>query len=659
METSSLETLLNTIMCSKEFVARMRRLNPPEPRSPAAKSRPSAATIVYNVTYDAAGLRSWLQGIKSDAANALLPAIEDGVFDKFFTTPDLLDICLDDNDRQPVLPFAEQLKIPASIDDYAGLFGARAGPAKTVILANVLEHIANPWSLLRALFDTVDDGGILLITVPHRDLYEKKLHPPSRFNDSHRRFYTLDRLLLEIQAACGINAFRLRFAKEYDSDHDYCVPYTRHSQGAYSLLAVFEKTARRERYEDFKHVRIERIPQFEDLAPNSMVYSSPKALLSGGMNIADIAKVIVLKLDHVGDFFIAVPRFLELRAMFPSATLTLVCGCWNRQFAETLDIFDSIITCDYYKENEKSGGHAQSEKALQAQILGERLKAEKFDLALDFRVPADSRHLIQLINARIRAGIGAARDLKILDIALPSLEAFHSELRREVDEVANLSWTPKAFKYNRRTLVRDNLALCFPMDEQFFIWGSRANLNKGVYEGTLNLGIFEFGPESPVEIVFDVCTNNGGSVFAQSFLLTKNNSCHEFRFDIFSDLAEVEFRARLASVPESQVSLAFMGIEMTFASATPFRRIMPTGSVHMGEQLTLLLALVRSRLTDAVDIDAIRSRFLASENTTSDLPANRNYVLIAPLSNSLLRDWPASEYVALGRSILSLTLLEQ
>ena len=56
-----------------------------------------------------------------------------------------------------------------------------------------------------------------------------------------------------------------------------------------------------------------------------------------------------------------------------------------------------------------------------------------------------------------------------------------------------------------------------------------------------------------------------------------------------------------------------------------------------GEQITMLLALVRSRLTDAIDVAAIRARLLRGSQPVED----RKYVAIAPLSNSLLRDWPA------------------
>jgi ADP-heptose:LPS heptosyltransferase len=240
---------------------------------------------------------------------------------------------------------------------------------------------------------------------------------------------------------------------------------------------------------------------------------------------------------------LAAPPFIELRALFPAAAITLVCGSWNRELAESLKLFDSIISCDYYKED-KRGGREASERILQAQLLGERLKGETFDLALDFRVPSDSRHLLQLVKARIRAGIGGSSNQIFLDIALPTLEALHSELLREVHEAANLSFGPKAFQYNPRTTLCDGLALCLATNEQFFIWGSRVNLDKGAYEGSLNLRMFDLQPESSVEVVFDFCTNNGGSVF---------------------------------------------------------------------------------------------------------------FILIAPLSNSLLRDWPATEYVALARSLLART----
>ena len=156
-------------------------------------------TLVAQV--DSVKIKEWLSQIKTDAANALLYAVDDGLFANFVTTEKVLDVTLDNDDRPPILPFSSQIGVRTSHNSYTKLYGDRN--YDVVILANVLEHFNNPISILCAAYNQLEIGGRLIISVPHRDLYEKKLFTPSRFASEHKRFYTLDRLLVHVQAACG------------------------------------------------------------------------------------------------------------------------------------------------------------------------------------------------------------------------------------------------------------------------------------------------------------------------------------------------------------------------------------------------------------------------------------------------------------------------
>jgi SAM-dependent methyltransferase len=55
--------------------------------------------------------------------------------------------------------------------------------------SHILEHLEDPVLALRNWVRVVRPGGVLLIAVPHRDLYERKLELPSRWNRNHKRFY--------------------------------------------------------------------------------------------------------------------------------------------------------------------------------------------------------------------------------------------------------------------------------------------------------------------------------------------------------------------------------------------------------------------------------------------------------------------------------------
>jgi len=95
----------------------------------------------------------------------------------------------------------------------------------------------------------------------------------------------------------------------------------------------------------------------------------------------------------------------------------------------------------------------------------------------------------------------------------------------------------------------------------------------------------------------------------------------------------------------------FLGVKMAFRRATPARRLLPATSIHISEHITLLLALIRSRLCRAVDTVELRRKLTGSDNTETD----PKYIVLSPFSNSFLRDWPSEQYVQLGRAILERT----
>lgn len=62
-----------------------------------------------------------------------------------------------------------------------------------VYSSHCLEHIVDHITALRNWARIIKKGGFLIVTVPHRDLYEKKITLPSRWNKDHKRFYLPDK----------------------------------------------------------------------------------------------------------------------------------------------------------------------------------------------------------------------------------------------------------------------------------------------------------------------------------------------------------------------------------------------------------------------------------------------------------------------------------
>ena len=126
-------------------------------------------------------------------------------------------------------------------------------------------------------------------------------------------------------------------------------------------------------------------------------------------------RILVVKLDHLGDFILAIPAFSKLRSRYPYASISIVLGSWNVPIAKELNLFDEIYVFDFFKR-QSSELPSMMEESLTA--LLERLG--HFDIAVDLRRPADTRFVLMRVNADVKVAY-ETRDESMdtdLDIAL-------------------------------------------------------------------------------------------------------------------------------------------------------------------------------------------------------------------------------------------------
>lgn len=115
-----------------------------------------------------------------------------------------------------------------------------------VYASHVLEHMVDADVALTNWWRVLSPGGYLLLYIPHRELYEKKLTLPSRFNQDHKHFFLLDRddppdtigvvPLLQRVLVDG----EIIYAKECSAGHTITDP-NRMSDGEFSIEAVIRK----------------------------------------------------------------------------------------------------------------------------------------------------------------------------------------------------------------------------------------------------------------------------------------------------------------------------------------------------------------------------------------------------------------------------------
>jgi glycosyltransferase involved in cell wall biosynthesis/ADP-heptose:LPS heptosyltransferase len=109
--------------------------------------------------------------------------------------------------------------------------------------------------------------------------------------------------------------------------------------------------------------------------------------------------ILVVKLDHLGDFILAIPALTKLRAKYPYASIDIVVGSWNTEIAKELKFFRHIFEYNLLKR--KSSEHpSKATEALAAVLDG----LDTYDIAIDLRRQPDTRFFLTKTRADIKIG---------------------------------------------------------------------------------------------------------------------------------------------------------------------------------------------------------------------------------------------------------------
>lgn len=163
-------------------------------------------------------------------------------------------------------------------------------------------------------------------------------------------------------------------------------------------------------------------------------------------------KLLAIKLDHLGDFLLAVPAFAKLKAKYPYATIDLVVGSWNVPVAEKLGLFDRIFTYDFFKRK------SSEPSSIDEKSLEELLRTlDKYDIAIDFRRQPDGRFLLTKAKAQLKV----------------AYQTFDKEIDEAIDVVlkAYKDFPSKANLFNKTSISCQMLSLvdALPVDVNDFI----------------------------------------------------------------------------------------------------------------------------------------------------------------------------------------------
>ena len=448
---------------------------------------------------------------------------------------------------------------------------APEGSQASVLAILRLQDASDYRATLQAWFRAVRVGGHLVVVTPHAFLYERQLSLPSRWRPAQRRLYTPASLLAEVEEALAPNSYRVRHLGDLDQGYDYADQGDEAPPGGRSeVVLVLEKLA---------------APNWAPLATVEPASPRPRRAapdydFEPPRTRVELAarpprrRVLLLKLDHLGDFIMGVAALERARALFHDAEITLVVGSWNVEMAQGLGVADRVVAFDVFPRNSSEEEVDVPGKAalFQQTVTGE------YDLAVDLRTDHDTRYLLRLVRAGLRAGIGTRGQFPYLDIFLPI-----DLTRGEPEAAREFLFTPRDFSAQGSARQTNNRIVSHPDSVErdcAIIWGPYRRLRMGRYMFEPN---FEVPPSAGV-LMFDIALDV--QRVAQHFV--RDHSTVRIPFTVEEASAEFEFRVWTVD-EQPALEINFFGGRLIREGAA--------STLHQSEYVSLLLELVAMRLT--------------------------------------------------------------
>jgi ADP-heptose:LPS heptosyltransferase/GT2 family glycosyltransferase len=131
---------------------------------------------------------------------------------------------------------------------------------------------------------------------------------------------------------------------------------------------------------------------------------------------SEIRRILVVKLDHIGDFITALPPIRRLKSLFPEASITVLAGRAARAFIALEPAIDEYLEFEFFHARSALGEKELTEEDFAA--LRARLEPYRFDLAVDLRKHLTTRVVLRHTGARFLAGFDYMGQFPFLDIAV-------------------------------------------------------------------------------------------------------------------------------------------------------------------------------------------------------------------------------------------------
>ncbi len=152
--------------------------------------------------------------------------------------------------------------------------------------------------------------------------------------------------------------------------------------------------------------------------PEGNVPQEKRFLKRADIDPSGIKKILIVKLDHIGDVILGLPAIARLRKKFPSARITVLSGPWAREILLMTPGIDEVVSIEFFNERSEKGLNDLSEKDKETI---RKLGSAGFDLAIDLRRHPETRGLLKLSGARHTVGYSTGKDDSWMSICMNSL----------------------------------------------------------------------------------------------------------------------------------------------------------------------------------------------------------------------------------------------
>ncbi|HET7095353.1 MAG TPA: glycosyltransferase family 9 protein [Thermomicrobiales bacterium] len=125
-------------------------------------------------------------------------------------------------------------------------------------------------------------------------------------------------------------------------------------------------------------------------------------------------RILLLRLERIGDLLMALPAIAAVRALAPRADIDLVVGSWNADLAQAIDAVNGVQTLDAAWLARGAGGRGVASLLRAAR----EWRARRYDLVINFEPDIRSNLLAAAAGATWTVGYRSGGGGALLDVAL-------------------------------------------------------------------------------------------------------------------------------------------------------------------------------------------------------------------------------------------------